>query len=140
MMKLLKLGGIIAVLIFAGCKSKSETKKSDGKQVNDSIPNVVAVFPPNSSNSVKPDVKELRVTFSEKMEGGISFAMENKDTFPEVTGKHVWDATGKTVTLPVKLQADKSYVIWLNSEKFKNFKSKAGKPLSPYKWTFKTTK
>jgi hypothetical protein len=40
--------------------------------------------------------------------------------------------------LPVKLESNKKYEIWINSEKFKNFKDKAGNPSTPYKFVFKT--
>ncbi|MBU1221936.1 Ig-like domain-containing protein [Myxococcota bacterium] len=140
-MRFLYLTAFIAIFTLTACKgSKSDTKKTEKVPVTASIPNVVAVFPQNSATTVNADVKELKVTFSEEMDGGISFVKEKDDTFPQITGKHIWDKTRKTVTLPVKLQPGKSYLIWLNSEKFKNFKSTAGKPSAPYKWTFKTVK
>lgn len=137
-MRFFYITAIITIFTLTSCKGKvSENKKSDK---NPSTPNVVAVFPQNSATTVKADVKELKVTFSEKMDGGISFVKEKDDTFPQITGKQIWDSAHKTVTLPVKLQPEKSYVIWLNSDKFKNFKSTAGIPSVPYKWTFKTIK
>ena len=38
----------------------------------------------------------------------------------------------------MKLEAGKTYVSWLNSEKFKNFKDAEGKPAVPYLLVFET--
>jgi RNA polymerase sigma-70 factor (ECF subfamily) len=46
----------------------------------------------------------------------------------------------KTCVLPVKLEAGKTYAIWVNSEKFENFKDDAGRPAVPYLLVFQTKK
>jgi hypothetical protein len=38
----------------------------------------------------------------------------------------------------VKLEPGKTYVIWLNSQKFRNFKDKDGQPAVPYLLVFET--
>jgi RNA polymerase sigma-70 factor (ECF subfamily) len=40
--------------------------------------------------------------------------------------------------LPVKLEPGKTYVIWLNSQKFGNFKDTDGKSAVPYLLVFET--
>jgi len=40
--------------------------------------------------------------------------------------------------LPVKLEPNKEYVIWINTSNLKNFKDKSGNPALPFKFTFKT--
>ena len=40
--------------------------------------------------------------------------------------------------MPVKLEPNKEYEIWINSEKFKNFKDQAGNSSSPFRLVFKT--
>lgn len=44
----------------------------------------------------------------------------------------------RTCTLPVKLQPDKTYAIWINSEKFYDFKDAKGQPAVPYLLVCKT--
>jgi len=38
----------------------------------------------------------------------------------------------------VRLQAGKTYAIWLNTQKFSNFKDAQGRPAVPYLLVFKT--
>jgi RNA polymerase sigma-70 factor (ECF subfamily) len=40
--------------------------------------------------------------------------------------------------LPVKLEAAKTYVIWVNSQKFGNFKDAEDRPAVPYLLVFRT--
>jgi hypothetical protein len=40
--------------------------------------------------------------------------------------------------LPVKLEPNRFYATWLNSEKFKNFQDREGRPAVPYLLTFRT--
>lgn len=40
--------------------------------------------------------------------------------------------------LPVKLDAGKTYVLWLNSERFANFKDTNGHPAVPYLLVYET--
>jgi len=39
---------------------------------------------------------------------------------------------------PVKLEAGKTYAIWLNTPKFKNFRDKKGRSAVPYLLVFRT--
>jgi hypothetical protein len=45
---------------------------------------------------------------------------------------------GKTCVLPVKLEPGKTYVSWLNSQKFGNFKDADGRSAVPYLLVFET--
>ena len=47
-------------------------------------------------------------------------------------------ADGKTCIATVKLEPGKSYVSWLNSQKFGNFKDKDGQSAVPYLLVFET--
>jgi len=42
--------------------------------------------------------------------------------------------------LPVKLEPGKTYAVWVNSEKFDNFKGADGRSAVPYLLVFKTRK
>lgn len=107
---------------------------------NDSkAPTVIATFPPNGSTDVDPSIKEISVTFDEEMmDGNWSWAYANKDQFPEMTDQPYYTEKFTKNILPVKLESNKEYEIWINNEKFKNFKDKAGNPVIPFMLVFKT--
>jgi RNA polymerase sigma-70 factor (ECF subfamily) len=46
----------------------------------------------------------------------------------------------RTCVVKVKLEPGKTYAIWLNSEKFHNFKDADGRPAVPYLLVFQTAK
>ena len=102
-------------------------------------PKVVESFPANDSTDVKPGTMELRVTFSQPMEDkSWSWAYENKDEFPEVAGGPRYLDDQRTAVLPVRLEANRRYTIWINKGSFQNFKDQSGNPAVPYKLTFET--
>ena len=53
-------------------------------------------------------------------------------------GMHLKDK--RTCVVKVKLEPGKTYAIWLNSEKFHNFKDADGRPAVPYLLVFQTAK
>jgi hypothetical protein len=101
-------------------------------------PAVVKTVPESGDTKVDPATSEIKVTFSKKMSGGMSWSQISNDTFPQTTGKPHYDADGKTCVMPVKLEPGKTYVIWLNSAKFTNFKDTTGKSAVPYLLVFET--
>lgn len=107
---------------------------------NDTVaPSVVRTVPINGSNDVEPSLTEMSVTFNEEMQdGNWSWAYTTKDKFPEITGQPVFSEKFTKNTLPIKLEPNKEYEVWINSEKFGNFKDKAGNSAAPFKLTFKT--
>ena len=48
------------------------------------------------------------------------------------------DQLKRTCVLPVKLEPGKTYAIWLNSQKFGNFKDTDGRSAVPYLLVFRT--
>ncbi len=102
-------------------------------------PSVIATFPPNGSMDVDSSINEISVTFNEEMQdGNWSWAYTTKSKFPELNGDPKYNENYTTNTLPVKLEPNKEYEIWINSQKFNNFKDKSGNPATPYKLVFKT--
>lgn len=102
-------------------------------------PKVISTSPKTGSQDVDPVIREISVTFSEPMtDKGWSWSHEDKNKFPQTTGEPYYADNYTRCVLPVKLEPKKEYVIWINTAKFKNFKSKNGIPLEPYKLTFKT--
>ena len=56
-----------------------------------------------------------------------------------VGGKPRWLDDGRTCVLPVKLEPGKGYAVWLNSQKFRNFKDSQGQSAVPYLLVFETS-
>jgi hypothetical protein len=119
---------VIMIILFASCA------ESDSK-----APAVVETFPITGSTDVDPSISEISVTFDEPMtDGNWSWAYTNKNKFPEMTGQPYYIPGHKKNILPVQLESNKEYEIWINSEKFRNFKDIAGNPAIPFRLVFKT--
>jgi len=56
----------------------------------------------------------------------------------ESVGKPRYEADQKTCVLKVKLEPNKTYGYWINSEKFHGFKDQQGRSAVPYLLVFKT--
>jgi RNA polymerase sigma-70 factor (ECF subfamily) len=101
-------------------------------------PRVIAFEPPNGASAVDPGVAELRVSFDRPMSEGWSWVIESEATFPRTTGEGSMAADRRSAVLPVRLEPGRTYVVWLNSEKFRDFRDAAGIELAPVRWTFTT--
>jgi len=121
---------IMAVIIIIGASCTEGDNKA---------PNVVETFPVSGSIDVDPSIPEIKVTFDEPMkDGNWSWAYTNKNRFPEMTGQPYYKPGHTINILPVKLEPSKEYEIWINSEKFKNFKDQAGNSATPFRLVFTT--
>lgn len=104
-------------------------------------PVVVKTVPEAGSGDVDAKLAEIKITFSKEMQDGSwSWSTLSKESFPEMDGKPKYLEDKRTCVLPVKLQPGKTYAIWANSQKFRNFKDAAGQPAVPYLLVFKTAK
>jgi len=100
---------------------------------------VVKTVPESGSKNIPPGETEIRVTFSKEMaDGSWSWSTAWQNSTPETIGKPKYDADGKTCVLKVKLEPNKAYGYWLNSEKFRNFKDRGGRASVPYLLVFET--
>ncbi|BBM85389.1 DUF4932 domain-containing protein [Candidatus Uabimicrobium amorphum] len=89
----------------------------------------------NGSQCVAPDTKVLKVFFDREMRGmGFNYGSKGKDAFPDVA-KVVYSADKMSITIEMKLQANKEYQMLL----WGAFKSKEGVPLKDFEIHFKTT-
>ena len=103
-------------------------------------PVVVRTVPVAGATDVDPGLAEIKVTFSKAMQDGSwAWAMWNGESFPETTGQPKYLKDDRTCILPVNLQPNKWYAIWLNTDQLKEFKDAAGQPAVPYLLTFRTT-
>lgn len=104
-------------------------------------PTIVSTNPANGATDVDPSLAEISVTFSEPMtDGNWSWCYDKKEEFPTKTGEPYYVDNRTKNVLPVKLEPNKQYIIWLNSQKFTNFKDEAGNALKPHRFVFKTGK
>lgn len=104
-------------------------------------PVVVKTVPEAGAADVDPKLTQVKVTFSKEMQAGSwSWAALSKESFPKLGGKPKYLADKRTCVLPVKLEPGKTYAIWVNSEKFGNFKDTDGRSAVPYLLVFKTRK
>jgi len=102
-------------------------------------PAVVKTVPRSGDTAVDPSISEIRVTFSkEMMDGNWSWTQISDETYPETTGKPRYLDDKRTCVLPVKLQPGRTYVTWLNSAKFGNFKDTQRRSAVPYLLVFET--
>ena len=102
-------------------------------------PVVVKTVPVAGTTNVDPALAEIRVSYSKAMrDGSWSWSTWGEENYPETTGSPHYLSDGRTCVLPVNLKPGKFYAIWLNSDKFKNFKDAGDRPALPYLLTFST--
>jgi Bacterial Ig-like domain len=117
----------------------SAVRAEDSVSVATAPPVVVKCVPESGSSDVDPAITEIQVTFSKEMkDGSWSWSTLSKDSFPQMAGKPHYLDDKRTCVLPVKLNAGKTYAIWLNSAKFGNFKDADGRSAVPYLLIFET--
>lgn len=129
---------LAAVAVLAGVATGA---RDDGPLTLAAVPPVVVkTVPEAGADDVDPAVTEVKVTFSKPMaDGSWSWATVSADSFPGTPdGKPRFLDDGKTCVLPVKLRPGKTYAVWVNSQKFQNFKDRDGNPAVPYLLAFQT--
>lgn len=130
------------VLVRAEPAAEKEATEQENNAVSvkQMPPVVVRTVPQSGATQVDADkIKEIRVTFSKDMRDKTwSWTQISEDTFPKVDGEVHYDKDRRTCILPVKLEAGKTYVLWLNSERFGNFKDADGHSAVPYLLVFET--
>lgn len=101
-------------------------------------PRVVALDPPNGAADVDPGRPTLSVTFDRAMDrDGWSWVIEGPETAPEL-GEAAFDAQARVNTVQTHLLPGRTYVVWVNSPQYSYFRSTAGVPAQPLRWTFTT--
>ena len=102
-------------------------------------PVVVKTVPEAGTKDVPPGEYEIKVTFSKEMsDGSWSWSSAWENSTPDGVDKPHYDADHKTCILKVKLEPDKTYGYWINSQNFHNFRDKQGHPAIPYLLVFHT--
>ena len=104
-----------------------------------SRPVITAITPfENGSDSVKPGLTKITVTFSEPLNGyntGIDFGPLGETAIPKITPVRTWSADKRSWSFEAELQPDKHYQILISN----NFRKDDGVRLKPYLIEFGTT-
>ncbi len=106
-------------------------------------PSVVKTIPQAGDLTVDPSLDKISVTFSKDMmtDRMWSFVQVSKEHFPEVRetakGIHYLDDK-RTCIVPVELQPNQTYVLWINRGKFNSFRDTENHPSVPYLLVFRT--
>src|SRR6266516_262110 len=109
------------------------------QDIDSTPPVVVKAVPEAGSKEVSPGVVEIRVTFSKPMtDQSRSWSSAWKDSVPASVEKPRYEAGHKTCVLKVKLEPNKTYGYWINSQNFHAFKDQQGHSAVPYMLVFKT--
>jgi RNA polymerase sigma-70 factor (ECF subfamily) len=120
---------------------KADASAEEEITVEATPPVVVKTVPTAGTTNVDAKTTEIQVTFSkEMMDKSWSWSQLSDETFPKIIGKPKYLEDKRTCVVAVKLEADKTYAIWLNSENFHNFKDADGRSAVPYLLVFKTAK
>jgi RNA polymerase sigma factor (sigma-70 family) len=120
-------------------QAKDDEIKTEMEIPDDLPPVVLSVEPKVGAKDVDPGLKEIRVTFSKKMtDKSWSWPTGNKYAAPKDNGPIHFEPGRRTCVMPVKLEPGKTYVIAVNSERFRNFKDEKGHSAMPYLLVFRT--
>lgn len=128
---------LVLVLVTTSTVAQDSSAKPSVKTLP---PVVVRTLPQSGDTAIDAaKVKEIRVTFSKDMtDKSWSWSQISDDTFPQMTGEIRYQQNKRTCVAPVKLEPGRTYVIWLNSQKYGNFKDADGRPAVPYLLVFET--
>ncbi len=112
---------------------------SHAQDIDSFAPVVVKTVPEAGTKNVSPGEMEIRVTFSKEMtDQSWSWSSAWKDSVPESVGKPHYETDHKTCVLKVKLEPNKTYGYWINSQRFHGFQDTQGHPALPYLLVFQT--
>ena len=109
------------------------------QDIDSTPPVVVKAVPEAGSKEVSPGVVEIRVTFSKPMtDQSWSWSSAWKESVLQSVEKPRYETDHKTCVLKVKLEPNKTYGYWINSQSFHGFKDQQGHSAVPYMLVFKT--
>ena len=130
----------ILVYVLCSLSLLGAIARAEGPSVESLAPSVIKTAPECGNLDVDATATtQIEVTFSKEMEdNSYSWVQVSSETFPQIVGRPRFLADKRTCIINVNLQPKKTYVIWLNSEKFRNFKDMSGKSAVPYLLVFQT--
>jgi RNA polymerase sigma-70 factor (ECF subfamily) len=131
------------VLAFLAAISGAVAHAADEPEISLSAlpPVVVRTVPESGDVGVDPALTQVTVTFSKEMRGRAwSWVTLSRESFPQIAGEIHYLPGNRTCVAPVKLEPDRTYAIYLNTDRFTNFKDTSGRPALPYLLVFRTRK
>lgn len=134
-----RIGFILLLIIFlVTCIYFHQISDADMEEMP---PIVVKTSPESGAKNVDPSISEIRVTFNkEMMDRSWSWVQIAPENFPKIIEGPQYLEDKRTCVVKIKLEPGKTYIIWLNTQKFQNFKDRAGRPAQPYLLMFETRK
>jgi hypothetical protein len=109
------------------------------QDVDSTAPVVVKTTPQAGLKDVAPGVTEIKVTFSKEMaDQSWTWSTAWNNSCPDGIGAPHFEADHKTCVMKVKLEPNKTYGYWLNSQRFHGFKDTKGHSAVPYLFVFQT--
>jgi hypothetical protein len=132
-----------AAVVLAGAAAFAATGIPVEISVKTMPPSVVKTVPQAGDTAVDPDLTEVRATFSKDMltKQNWSWCRQSVETFPKIDKTKIRFLDDKrTCVLPVTLEPEKTYVIWINTQKYNFFKDTNKTPAIPYLLVFQTGK
>jgi hypothetical protein len=129
---------VLATLVIGAiCQFAPQT--SHAQDVDSIAPVVVKTVPEAGSKNVAPGEIEIKVKFSKEMtDQSWSWATAWQNSTPDGTEKPHYEADHRTCVLKVKLEPNKTYGYWINSQRFHGFQDTQGHPAVPYLLVFQT--
>ena len=130
---------ILLTMLVIGAICQSTLQTTRAQDVDSIVPVVVKTVPEAGTKDVAPGETEIKVTFSKEMtDQSWSWSTAWQDSTPGSIEKPHYDADHKTCVLKVKLEPNKTYGWWINSQRFHGFQDKQGHPAVPYLLVFQT--
>ena len=130
---------MIATTIALGFAVAATQAQNQSSTVANMPPSVVKTVPQSVAVDVDPGLSQISVTFSkDMMDGNWSWTQNSDDTFPKIIGKPKYLDDKRTCVLNVELEPGKTYITWLNSQRYGNFKDTDGRSAVPYLLVFET--
>ncbi len=124
---------IAAVLNDYADDLERASEKKSGRE-----PRIASTTPANEATNVDPDLAAIRIVFDRPMKDGPWKLHGGGPHFPEITGPPTYNATRRTLTVPVRLKPLWSYEFRLNADGDDGIRSETGVPLPPACVTFRT--
>ena len=126
------------------CLTVTVCAAEDGFTIEQLPPSVVKTIPQAGDAAVDPSLDKISVTFSKEMmtERMWSVVQVSKEHFPKIRetpqGIH-YLGDKRTCVIPVELQPNQTYVLWINRGKYNSFRDTGNNPSVPYLLVFHTT-
>lgn len=115
------------------------TAACEAGEPGDAAPRTISVTPANGAKDISPGKAFIRINFDQVMDGrGFSITDVEDATPLPIATKPRFTNNNRSVILEVRLKPGQRYGYSVNNGRFRNFKSKAGVPSTPYKVIFST--